>query len=162
MGEQASVDTILNFLNRPKCQNMLVCFGRVKKTDKRYYGTYQYSTHSGSKRRGGGFLLWIKYKNVIRDHRNTARAMLNDYQKDYRQVKTKVVNPSLDLLFQVNGSWVKFGDLLPFDVRELRLYRCEIEDWVDKWVTIMYWPDTLQLDDIQNLDEFTRSVFHDQ
>jgi hypothetical protein len=155
-----NVSEILDVLNSDSLRETRVCFGRVNKTKQRFYGTYKYTSYAESKRRGGGFVLWIDYKGTVRDHRCSARAMLNDYQQSYRKVKTKVVNPSVDLLYYINGKWVKFGHIFPFRIRELKCTNEEIRKWADVWRTILFWPNQIELVMPQNLNAFTRSICH--
>ena len=139
------IQEILSFLNSSLWRRFIVCFGRVNKTKKRFYANYAGASHKNTKRRGGGFIIWLNYKNKKLDHRNAARAMLSDYQKEIGDVKTKVINPSLDLLFLVNGKWVTFRKLFPFNIRELNCSRKEVQGWINSWEVILGWNNILHL-----------------
>jgi hypothetical protein len=91
--------------------------------------------------------------------------MLSDYQTEIGNVKTKVINPSLDLLFLVNGKWVTFRKLFPFTIRELKCSSKEVQDWKNSWGVILGWSNTLHLprpalkytgDENQNLDPWKK------
>lgn len=140
------VHRILDFLNTSCWQNLVVCFGRVNKTNQRFYATYVKASYRATKRRGGGFLIWLKYNDQVMDHRLTARTMLQDYQAKYKKVKTKVINPSLDLLFVINGKMVPFKNVFPFCIRELKCDIAYINKWQQTWETILGWVNILHLE----------------
>jgi hypothetical protein len=108
-----------------------VRFGRTSKIGLEYIGQVCNISWVHCKRKGGGFTMWLRYKDQEeRPHHAILRDMVDDYCRDInslvrlgeplKEVKNRSVNPSRDLEIYYMEKWISVGELFPIEVRELR------------------------------------------
>lgn len=122
-----------------------VRFGRTVKIKTEFYAVVAGISWVYSKRKGGGFTIWLLYKeNEARPHNVVLKDMVNDYSnyidnliligKNLKEVKNKTTNPSKDIEFLFKGKWLMMEKIFPISVREL-VSSVVCEEWNDRYKT---------------------------
>jgi hypothetical protein len=108
-----------------------VRFGRTDKGSASLAGCLTHCTIVSTKRKGGGFVFWIRYQGQVRSHKQTLTIMLADYcatlggnSRPCKPIKNQVVNASKDLLFVLDGyDPIPLGTVFPCAVRDMKSQR---------------------------------------
>lgn len=117
-------------------------FGRTKKIPHEFKGIIYDISWSESKRKGGGFTIWIYYNGLTRPHNIVLKQMVSDYIKTVEELKNqgmklnsirnKTTNASKDCEILFNNKWYPLDKVFPITVRELKNDRfCQI--WTRKY-----------------------------
>ena len=159
MDEHPIVHQMVKVFNETCCPTKLV-FGRTCKIPTKFEGVMENVTWSPTKRKGGGFVFWIRYKNNIYPHPVCLKMMLEDYMNivskkgNLKDIRNTVTNPTKDLLFDFGNSDPQpLGQIFPTKIRELRNHN-QCLSWIDNIKkknfnctnVLPYTPNTIVLD----------------
>lgn len=135
---QSVLKTFKNaFIGRP------MRLGRTKKIHQIFKGHIHDITWTQSKRKGGGFVIWISYKGHIRPHPTILKFMVEEYVKfvdimisngsTLKPIRNKTVNSSKDMEILFHNQWQPLEKLFPIVVRELRSLQC-CQQWLNTYM----------------------------
>lgn len=117
-------------------------FGRTKKISHVFKGIISDISWTDCKRKGGGFTIWVTYKDITRPHNIILKQMVDEYVAVVEEMKKKgiklksirnrTINASKDLEVCFKGEWKCLDEIFPIEVRELRNHiNCKV--WTNKY-----------------------------